>query len=98
MCRPLTRTSVGTFLILNRLADSMTEGVKAWGLVVAEREKAEAERKREDEAKKEQERQRKQVELDWQKRLRAEAENRRASGAPDEPAPASPATDEAGSA
>jgi small subunit ribosomal protein S2 len=85
-------------LILNRLADSMNEGIKAWGLVVAEREKADAERKREDEAKKEQERQRKQVELDWQKRLRAEAEKRRASGAPDEPPPPPPPSDETSSA
>jgi small subunit ribosomal protein S2 len=85
-------------LILNRLADSMTEGVKAWGLVVAEREKAEAERKREDEARKAQERQRKQVEADWQKRLRDEAEKRRASGLPEEAAPSAPPADEAGSA
>jgi small subunit ribosomal protein S2 len=78
-------------LLLGKLGDAMNEGVKAWGLVVAEREKADAERRREEEAKKEQERQRKQVELDWQKKLRAEAEKRRAGG--DEAAPA-PAGDE----
>jgi len=67
-------------LILGRAGDAIEEGVKAWGLVVAEREKAEGERRREDEAKKEQERQRRQVEADWQKKLRAEAEKRRAGG------------------
>lgn len=64
-------------LILGKVGDAVSEGVKAWGLVLAEREKVEAERRREDEAKREQERQRKQVEAEWQKRLRAEAEKRR---------------------
>ncbi len=80
-------------LILNKAGDSIEEGVKAWGLVVAEREKADSERRREDDAKKEQERQRRQVEADWQKKLRAEAEKRRGGGeepgaAPTEPTPA----------
>jgi small subunit ribosomal protein S2 len=80
-------------LLLGKLGDAMAEGIKAWGLVVAEREKADAERRREDEAKKEQERQRKQVEADWQKKLRAEAEKRRKEGI-EEPAPAAPPGDE----
>ena len=67
-------------LILGKAGDAIEEGVKAWGLLVAEREKADSERRREDEAKKEQERQRRQVEADWQKKLRAEAEKRRAGG------------------
>ena len=79
-------------LLLGKLGDAMGEGLKAWGLVVAEREKADAERRREEETKKEQERQRKQVEADWQKKLRAEAEKRRASGI-DETPPAPPADD-----
>ena len=80
-------------LLLGKLGDAMNEGVKAWGLVVAEREKADAERKREEDAKKEQERQRKQVEADWQKKLRAEAEKRRAAGI-EEPPAAPPAGEE----
>jgi len=67
-------------LILGKAGDSIEEGVKAWGLVVAEREKADSERRREDDAKKEQERTRKKVEADWQKKLRDEAEKRRAGG------------------
>ncbi len=79
-------------LILNKAGDSIEEGVKAWGLVVAEREKADSERRREDDAKKEQERTRKKVEADWQQKLRAEAEKRRAGGEepgtpPSEPTP-----------
>ncbi|MFM8980499.1 MAG: 30S ribosomal protein S2 [Planctomycetia bacterium] len=74
-------------LILGKAGDAIEEGVKAWGLVEAERQKAEAERRREDEAKREQERQRKQVENEWQKTLRAEADKRRAEGE----APAAPA-------
>ena len=76
-------------LILAKLADAVEEGSKAWGLVVAEREKADAEKQREEDQKREQERQRKQVEAEWQKRLRAEADKRRTGGeggeAPSEP-------------
>jgi small subunit ribosomal protein S2 len=64
-------------LILGKAGDAMDEGIKAWGLVVAEREKADAERRREEDAKRAQEQQRKQVEIDWQKKLRAEADRRR---------------------
>jgi small subunit ribosomal protein S2 len=64
-------------LILGKLSDSIEEGVKAWGLVVAEREKADAERRREEDAKKKQEADRRKVEADWQKRLRDEAEKKR---------------------
>lgn len=64
-------------LILTQVGEAVSEGVKSWGLVVAEREKADAERRREEDAKREQERQRKQVEAEWQKKLRAEAEKRR---------------------
>ncbi|MFM8385722.1 MAG: 30S ribosomal protein S2 [Planctomycetia bacterium] len=67
-------------LILGRAGDAMEEGLKEWRQVEAEREKAEAERRREEEAKREQERQRKQVEIEWQKKLRAEADKRRAEG------------------
>jgi small subunit ribosomal protein S2 len=74
-------------LILNKLGDAVEEGARAWGLVVAEREKADAEKRREDESKREQERQRKQVEAEWQKRLRAEAEKRRTGGEGGEAAP-----------
>ena len=58
-------------LVLDRLADAVDEGVKAWGLVVAEQEK---------EAKRAAQRQRQQVTAEWQKRLRDEAEKRRRGG------------------
>jgi small subunit ribosomal protein S2 len=65
-------------LILSRLADAVEEGRKAWQQKAAELEKVEADRRRaEDEKKAEMER-RRQVEADWQKKLRAEAEARRA--------------------
>jgi small subunit ribosomal protein S2 len=78
-------------LILGKAGDAIEEGVKAWGLVVAEREKADADRRREEDQKRAQEQQRKQVEIDWQKKLRAEAEKRRREG--DEPPPAPPASE-----
>ena len=68
-------------LLLERLDDLVEEGVKAWGLAVAEREKVEAERRREQDALREQQRQRDAVTEDWQRRLREEAEKRRAGGA-----------------
>jgi small subunit ribosomal protein S2 len=65
-------------LILSRLADAVETGQKAWQQKAAELEKVEADRRRaEDEKKAEMER-RRQVEADWQKKLRAEAEARRA--------------------
>jgi small subunit ribosomal protein S2 len=94
-------------LILDRLADAADEGVKAWGVVVAEQEKADAVRRQEEDAKREAERQRAQVTADWQRRLREEAERRRRGeggdetpGAPEappaaaEPAPPSSLRDE----
>ena len=67
-------------LILDRLADSVEDGVRAWGVVVAEQEKAEAEKGKEEEARREAERQRAQVTAEWQRRLREEAERRRRGG------------------
>lgn len=70
-------------LILDRLADSVEEGVRSWGMVVAEQEKAQADRAREDESRREAERQRAQVTAEWQRRLREEAERRRRGGVPE---------------
>lgn len=65
-------------LILSRLSDAIEAGSKAWQAKAAEQEKAEAEkRKAEDQKKAEMER-RRQVEAEWQKKLRQEAEARRA--------------------
>ncbi len=70
-------------LLLEKLGDAVDEGVRAWGFVVAEQEKANAERRREEEAKRAAERQRAEVTAEWQRKLREEAEKRRrgASGA-----------------
>jgi hypothetical protein len=64
-------------LLLDRLGSAVEEGSKAWGLVVAEREKAEADRRRRDDAVRQEQRQRDAVTEDWQRRLREEAEKRR---------------------
>lgn len=64
-------------LILDRLADAVDEGLKAWGVVVAERERIEAARRKEEDARRAAERQRQQVTAEWQKRLRDEADKRR---------------------
>jgi small subunit ribosomal protein S2 len=65
-------------LILTRLADAVDAGAKAWQMKAAEQEKVEAERRRAEEAKRAELDRRRQVEADWQKKLRAEAEARRA--------------------
>ena len=65
-------------LILARVGDAIEAGGKAWQLRAAELEKVEAERRKLDEAKKAEMDRRRQVEADWQKKLRAEAETRRA--------------------
>ena len=83
-------------LVLDRLADAVEEGVKAWGLVVAEREKIEAERRKEEDAKRAAEEQRKRVTAEWQKKLRDEADKRRRVDAPpktETPPPADPPAD-----
>lgn len=67
-------------LILDKLAEAVGEGVRAWGLVVAEQEKIDAERRREEESKRAAERQRAQVTAEWQRKLREEAEKRRRGG------------------
>ena len=69
--------SVG--LILNRLADAIDAGSKSWAMKAAEQEKVEADRRRAEDAKRAELDRRRQVEADWQKKLRAEAEKRRAS-------------------
>ncbi len=74
-------------LVLDRLADAVEEGVKDWGLVVAEREKVEAVRRKEQEAKREAEQQRQRVTAEWQKKLRDEAEKRRRGDSDAPPAP-----------
>jgi small subunit ribosomal protein S2 len=83
-------------LLLERLADSVEEGSKAWGLVLAEREKADADRRREEDQRREQQRQRDAVTEDWQRRLREEAEKRRTGAAEEKkPVPAAPEGEEA---
>jgi small subunit ribosomal protein S2 len=83
-------------LLLERLADSVEEGSKAWGLVLAEREKADADRRREEDQRREQQRQRDAVTEDWQRRLREEAERRRTGAAEEKkPVPAASEGDEA---
>src|SRR5206468_13120371 len=54
------------------------EGKKGWEMKAAELEKIEADKRRADEAKRAEMDRRRQVEQDWQKKLRAEAEARRA--------------------
>ncbi len=65
-------------LILSRIAEAVEAGAKGWLLKAAELEKVEAERRKVEEAKKAEMDRRRQVEADWQKKLRAEAEARRA--------------------
>ncbi len=65
-------------LILARIGDAVEAGAKAWQLKAAELEKVEADRRKLEEAKKVEMDRRRQVEADWQKKLRAEAEVRRA--------------------
>jgi small subunit ribosomal protein S2 len=86
-------------LLLDKLGDAVEEGVRSWGMVVAEREKAEGEKRREEDTRREVQRQRDQVTEDWQRRLREEADRRRAgvasapgTGAPGEE-PITPAAD-----
>jgi small subunit ribosomal protein S2 len=89
-------------LLLERLAESVQEGGKQWGLAVAEREKIDAERRREEESRREQQRQRDAVTEDWQRRLREEAEKRRTGAAvaekPGDEKPAAEAEEPAGPA
>ncbi len=80
-------------LILDRLADSVEDGLKDWGLVVAEREKADAVRRKEDEQRRAADRQRAEVTAEWQRRLREEAEKRRKGGGGDADAGAETGTD-----
>jgi small subunit ribosomal protein S2 len=68
--------SVG--LILGRLADAVEAGQKGWQAKAAELEKVETDKRRAEEAKKQEMDRRRQVEADWQRKLRAEAEARRA--------------------
>jgi small subunit ribosomal protein S2 len=65
-------------LILGRLGDALEQGVKAWQMKAAELEKIEAEKRKADEAKRAEMDRRRQIEQDWQKKLRAEAEARKA--------------------
>lgn len=65
-------------LILARIGDAVEAGAKAWQLRAAELEKVEADRRKVEEAKKMEMDRRRQIEADWQKKLRAEAEVRRA--------------------
>jgi small subunit ribosomal protein S2 len=65
-------------LILGRIADAIDLGSKSWQLKAAELEKVESERRQADTAKRAEMERRRQVEADWQKKLRAEAEARRA--------------------
>ena len=65
-------------LILGKMADAVDTGAKQWQMKAAELEKVEADRRRADEQKKQEMDRRRQVEADWQKKLRAEAESRRA--------------------
>jgi small subunit ribosomal protein S2 len=68
--------SVG--LILGRLSDAVADGMKGWQAKAAELEKLESDKRRAEEAKKMEMDRRRQVEADWQRKLRAEAEARRA--------------------
>jgi len=65
-------------LILSRIGDAIEAGGKAWQMKAAELEKVEADKRRAEEAKRAEMDRRRQVEADWQKKLRAEAESRRA--------------------
>ena len=65
-------------LILGRIADAIDLGSKSWQLKAAELEKVESEKRQADTAKRAEMDRRRQVEADWQKKLRAEAEARRA--------------------
>jgi ribosomal protein S2 len=65
-------------LILGRIGDAIEEGSKSWQLKAAELEKVEAEKRQAEVAKRAEMERRRQVEADWQKKLRAEAEARRA--------------------
>lgn len=75
-------------LILDRLADSVEEGGKVWGVVLAEQEKIEASKRKEEDQRREADRQRAQVTAEWQKKLRDEADRRRSGGAVPKAAPA----------
>jgi small subunit ribosomal protein S2 len=65
-------------LILARLGDAMDTGLKNWQAKAAELEKLEADKRKVEEAKRAEMDRRRQVEQDWQKKLKAEAEARRA--------------------
>ncbi len=65
-------------LILGRLSDAVDAGSKSWQAKAAEQEKVESEKRKAEEAKKAEMERRRQVEADWQKKLRAQAEARRA--------------------
>jgi small subunit ribosomal protein S2 len=65
-------------LILGRIGDAIEEGARSWQLKAAELEKVEAEKRQAEVAKRAEMERRRQVEADWQKKLRAEAEARRA--------------------
>jgi small subunit ribosomal protein S2 len=65
-------------LILARLGDAIDAGLKGWQAKAAELEKLEADKRKVEEAKRAEMDRRRQVEQDWQKKLKAEAEARRA--------------------
>src|SRR5262245_60871769 len=66
-------------LILSQLGDAVEQGKKGWEARAAELEKIEADKRKVEEAKRAEMDRRRQVEQDWQKKLRAEAEARRAA-------------------
>ncbi|MCC7139097.1 MAG: 30S ribosomal protein S2 [Planctomycetes bacterium] len=68
-------------LILSRLGDALEQGFKGWQMKAAELEKVEAERRKAEEAKRAELDRRRQVEQDWQKKLKAEADARKARAA-----------------
>ncbi|MFV1958880.1 MAG: 30S ribosomal protein S2 [Planctomycetota bacterium] len=71
-------------LILDTLGDAVEEGLRDWGLVVADLERAEAVKRQEEEARRAADRQRAEVTEQWQRRLREEADRRRKGPVTDE--------------
>lgn len=65
-------------LVMSRLGDAVDAGLKGWQARAAELEKLETDRRAAEDAKRAEMDRRRQVELDWQKKLKAEAEARRA--------------------
>jgi small subunit ribosomal protein S2 len=65
-------------LILGKVGDAIDVGSKSWQMKAAELEKVEADKRRAEEQKKAEMERRRQVTEDWQKRLKKDAEERRA--------------------